>query len=147
MDQDAPNLDCHSQEAVKPLNPPTARSSPNCGTPWPHTLPSTKPPPFPALHPHFANALDEALAHLLIARALDRRQVARHLAILILLDLEHVRAASLHSVEQLAHGNGIRRNARLHLIRERPAAFELLLHHVAPAVAEALLRGAQLGGL
>src|SRR5258706_9016742 len=106
--------------------------------PWYHALPSTKSPSFPALHPQLTHPLNESLAHLLVAGPLDRREIARHLAILILLDLEHVRATRLNPIHQPAHAIGVRRDARLHLILERLTTRELLLHHVAPACTKPL---------
>jgi len=84
---------------------------------------------------------------LLIPRSLDGREIARHLAILVLLDLDHFPAPSLNPIHQSAYAIGVRRDSRLHLILERPPALELLLHDVAATSAEPLLCGAQLRGL
>src|SRR6266550_3730189 len=102
------------------------------------------PPPFSPLHPHFAHSLHEALAHLLIARPLHRREIARHFLIFVLLDLDHVGATRPHPVHQSAHAVGVGGDARLHLIVERAAPLQLLLHERAAARVEALLRAAQL---
>ena len=53
----------------------------------------------------------------------------------------------LELVHELVHAVRIRRNAGSHLAVERAPALHLLLHHRAPARAEALLCVAQLRGL
>src|SRR5438552_4717707 len=80
---------CSWVRCARRLDAAAASSSPNCWPPGYHALPSIKSPPFPPLHTELANAPDELLAHLLEARLLHRREIARHLAILILVDLEH----------------------------------------------------------
>src|SRR5439155_20855613 len=83
-------------------------------------------------------------AHLLIARALYRREIPGHLPVFILLDLEHLGPAGAHPIHQFAHAVGVGRHARLHLIVQRPVPLHLLLHDLAPPRAETLLAGAQL---
>src|SRR5882762_3909966 len=129
------------------LDPPAARTSANWRTPGSFALPSTKSSPVLALHPQLTHPLHEPLAHLLVARLLDRREIARHLAILILLELEHLRAPGLHPIHQFAHAIGVRGDPGLHLVLERPTTLHLLLHRRAPASAEPLLGGTQLGRL
>src|SRR6267378_3279267 len=134
-------------EGKRLLDPSTPTPSPQPWTRRAHPWPSTHPPPFAPLHPQLTDPLHETLAHLLVARSLDRREKTGHLAILILLDLEHLRAPGLNPIHQLAYAIGVRRDPRLHLTLERPPTLELLLHHLAPARAEPLLRGPQLGCL
>jgi len=76
---------------------------------------------------------------LLEACLLHRREIARHLAILILVDLEHLGPAGLDPIHQLPDAVGVCGDTRLHLILECPAPFHLLLHQRAPARAESLL--------
>src|SRR6266568_5819331 len=104
----------------------------------------THPSAFPPLHPHLPDPLHQSLAHLLVARALHRREIPSHLAILILLDLEHLGAARLNSVHQFADAVGVRRDPRLHLILERASTLELLLHYRPAAAVVPLLRRPQL---
>src|SRR6267142_1974047 len=106
--------------------------------------PSTHSPPFPPPHPQLTNSPHELLAHLLEPGLLHRREIARHLAIFILLDLQHLGPAGLHPVHQLPEAVTVGRHARLHLILDTAASLHLLLHQRAPARAEALLRGTQL---
>src|SRR2546427_189271 len=128
-----------------PSPPPAAPPTPRAHGPRPR--PSPPPPPSPPLHPQLADPLHQTLTHLLVAGSLDRREIAGHLSVLILLDLEHLCAARLHPIHQLAHAVGVRRDARLHLILERATAFHLLLHDIAPAGAKPFLRRTQLGRL
>src|SRR6266545_6638206 len=129
------------------LDPPAARSSANCRTPRCHALASPKSPAVPALHPKLTHALHEPLAHLLVARLLHRVEIARHLAILILLELEHLRAPGLHPIHQFAHAIGVRGDPGLHLVLQRPTTLHLLLHRGAPASAVPLLSRTQLARL
>ena len=133
-------------EGKRLLDPSTPTPSPQ---PWTrrHPRPSTHPPPFAPLHPQLTNSPHELLAHLLVAGALNRREITSHLAILVLLDPEHLRATSLNPIHQLAYAIGIRRDPRLHLILERPTTLKLLLHNIALARAEPFLCGPQLGCL
>src|SRR5438105_7710418 len=84
---------------ISTLDPATPAAS-NSRTARPNPLSSPHSPPFPPLHPQLTNPLHEPLAHLLVARALDGREIAGHLTILILLDLEHLRATSLNATHQ-----------------------------------------------
>src|SRR5438552_15234970 len=79
---------CSWVRCARRLDAAAASSSPNCWPPGYHALPSIKSPPFPPLHTELANAPDELLAHLLEARLLHRREIARHLAILIMLKID-----------------------------------------------------------
>src|SRR2546425_7954200 len=128
-----------------PLFPstPLFRSQPWTGA-HPGAHPRTHPSAFPPLHPHLPDPLHQSLAHLLVARALHRREIPSHLAILILLDLEHLGAARLNSVHQFADAVGVRRDPRLHLILERATTLELLLHYRPAAAVVPLLRRPQL---
>src|SRR5206468_4100368 len=125
------------------LDPPAAASaeSRTARTDTPRAPVSADPPPFPA---HLAHPLNELLAHPLIARALHRREIARHLAILILLDPEHLGAPRLNPVHQFADAVGVRRDPWLHLILECATTLELLFHYCPPASVVPLLRCPQL---
>src|SRR2546425_10102927 len=132
--------------AMNCLDPPAAASaeSRTDRTDTSHAPASAYPPPFPPLHPQLANSPHELLAHLLETGLLHWREIARHLAIFILLDLDHLGPPGPHPVHQLAHAVGVGGDARLHLTFERATPRHLLLHQGAPAGAELLLRGAQL---
>src|SRR5438132_2169263 len=130
----------------RPLDP-AAAASPNSRTHRPRGRASLYPPSFPPLHPQLADPLHQALTHLLVAGSLDRREIAGHLSVLILFDLQHLRAARLNPIHQPAHAISVRRDARLHLILERATAFHLLLHDIAPAGAKPFLRHTQFGCL
>src|SRR6267378_1784499 len=92
---------------------PSAAASANSRTASPHALPSPHSPPLPPLHPQLTNSPHELLAHLLEPGLLHRREIARHLAILILLDLHHVGPAGLHPVHQLPKAVTVGRHAGL----------------------------------
>src|SRR6266496_2130667 len=85
------------------LDPPTPSSSPQPWSRCAHAPAAADAPPFPPFHSHFTNALHEALAHLLIPRSLDGREIARHHAIVEpLLDLRP-QAPRLGGVARRAH--------------------------------------------
>src|SRR6267378_2653120 len=123
---------------------PHAGTSPTPPHPGSHPTPAC---PAPSLRAHLRHAPHEALPHLLITGALYGSQVPRHLAIFILLELEHLPAGRLIGVHQFPHTVTVRGDARLHLIIQRHAALHLLAHEGAALPAELLLAGAQLGGL
>src|SRR6266849_4306673 len=133
-----------SAEGTCSLNPATPPPSPQPGAWCTHPSSSADPPPFSTLHLQLANPPHQLLTHLLKARVLHRGEVAGHLAMFLLLDLDHLGTTGLHPIHQLPEAVSVGRHAGLHLVVNRAASLDLLLHERAPASAEPLLRGAQL---
>src|SRR5688572_33016325 len=115
--------------------------------PWAHRAgpaPTLALPTHPAPRPltaHLPHTPHEVLAHLVMSGPLHGREEARHLLILVLLQLDHLHPAGLQAVHQLPHAVRIRRHARLHLAIQGPAPLHLLLHQRPAPGAEPLVRG------
>src|SRR6059036_1428510 len=108
-----------------------------------HSGPSPGSPTL-ALLAQLGNPLDEPAAQHLELGALHRGQVPRHLAVLILVDLEQPPADLLALVHHATHAVGVGGDAGPHLVVERLVHGELTLEQRLPLRAVPLLRRAQL---